>query len=447
MLAPWLCAALASAPGASASVVPGGAAPARGIPEAATIVDAPAADPLPAQPAGNGEEDAEAPRSPALSPPLDPSVLERTPRATRKRHLVLPLPTLRTEPLIGFMVGIRLTYAYRPEEDAPNRAFLAVNARASLRGVHDHGFTLQLHDYLRRKEVFSLGLGVRIDPVFPYYGFDPAHELDETSIDNREYLNRVDTFSGFFNYQHPLWRWRPGPGRVAGALRGLVGLAYSVDSIRAGPTSLLRADHPDALGLTRRGTLRAGLVWDRRDNEWSPRWGGYHSATAEVGGPWTLSSTGTWARFNLTARWYRILFNRDFILANQIVLDGLVGDVPFVPLGQLGVLAPVDAFGGRDVGRGYIRRRFIGRYKAVYSMELRFEPVEVKVRRHVVGAGFKLFADVGKVVQPGEASRRGLLVAGGPGIYVAVDRFSIIRLDAGFSPETVAFYVTGEHTF
>ena len=447
-----LVAALAGDP--RPSPLPDDAAPESGAPAALDIAPAPRADPRPATPGGDPEGDrdegdegdvlAAAPRRPTL----DPAILERRPRTTRKRHLLLPLPTVRTEPLIGLMLGLRLTYAYRPQEGAPNRIFLAVNARASLLGVHDHGFTLNLHDFLRRGEVFALGFAAQLNPISPYYGFRPDLALDDASIDAPEYLSRVDTYAAFFDYQHPLWRWRPpGPGRVAGALRGLLGLAYAVDSIRADPGALLAQEQPDALGLTRRGTLRAGVVWDRRDNEWSPRWGALHSATAEIGGPWTLSSTGTWARVNATARWYRPLFTRDFILANQIAVDALLGDAPFVPLGQIGVLAPVDAFGGRDVGRGYIRRRFIGRHKAIYSIEVRFEPVEVKAGRHVLGAGFKLFADVGLVLQPGQPRPPGARVAGGPGVYVAVDRFSIVRLDAGFSPETTAFYVTGEHTF
>lgn len=383
------------------------------------------------------------------SPPtLAPTVLERSPPTTTKRHLVLPLPTVKTEPLVGFMLGLRVTYAYRPEPTEPNRVYLALNSRVSLSKVHEHGVQLNLHDFLHRGEVFSLGFSVRLDPRFPYYGQDQRLRLDDRSLEDPTFLIRANTYGGYFNFQHVLWRHRPSdPKRVPGALRALLGLTYNLDAIDAGAATLLAQEAPEELGRTRRGTLRGGIVWDRRDNEWSPRWGGLHSATAEIGGPWSLSSTGTWARLNLTARWYRPIISRDFVLANQIVIDSLLGDVPFIPLGQMGVINPIDAFGGRDIGRGYVRRRHVGRFKAVYSLELRFEPVELNIRGHLLGVGFKLFTDIGRVVQPEERRGSKLLITGGPGVYIAVDRFSIIRLDAGFSPETFGLFVTGEHTF
>ncbi|MCB9702423.1 MAG: BamA/TamA family outer membrane protein [Myxococcales bacterium] len=392
------------------------------------------------------EEYPEEPEPPA--PEVHPEIRERRPRTTTRRHLILPLPTVRTEPLVGLMIGVRLTYAYRPLPDAPNRAFLAVESRVSLRRVHNHGFGLVLYDWLGHKEVFDLGVNVHLDPVFPYYGLDPREGLDRRELEDRYYLNHVNTYTAYLGYQHPIWRYEPeSPGRVAGALRGLVGVAYAIDTVDAAPDSLLAAQRPDALGITRRGTLRGGFVWDRRDNEYSPRWGGLHSAIVDVAGPWTGSSTGTWARVNLAARWYRRLFTRDFVLASQAIYDGLFGDVPLVPLGRIGGLHNTDAIGGRDIGRGFYRRRFIGRHKMIFSMELRFEPVEVRLGRHLVGGGFKLFADIGRVIHPSERLFDNTHVSGGPGAYVAVDRFTVIRIDAGFSPETVGFYVTGEHTF
>lgn len=385
---------------------------------------------------------------PTRAPIPDIEVRERLPRSTSRRHLVLPAPTVRTQPLVGLMLGFNLTYAFRPAPEAESRVFLGAYARVSLRRVHEHGVRLAFTDWLGRGEIFEVVAAVRLDPVFPYYGLDPRLILDERSIADPFYLNRVNTYGLSFTYQHPIWRARPdGPALIRGDLRGLLGLSYALDQIEARPGSLLAQDLPGDLGLTRRGGVRLGLVWDRRDNTWSPRWGGLHSAILETGGPWTGSSIGSWARINVALRWYRYLFFRDLVFANALILDALIGDVALVPLGQIGGLTAIDAIGGRDVGRGYIHRRFIGRNKAVYSMELRFEPFEVKVRRHVVGVGFKLFADIGRVFRGGERLFDHNRVSGGPGAYIAIDRFSLIRLDAGFSAETVGIYVTGEHSF
>jgi hypothetical protein len=66
------------------------------------------------------------------------------------------------------------------------------------------------------------------------------------------------------------------------------------------------------------------------------------------------------------------------VLAHRLTFDSLWGDAPFVPLGDFGGLIPV-GLGGMTAGRGWMRRRFVGKHKAYASVELRFEPIEFKL--------------------------------------------------------------------
>ncbi|HEY8378725.1 MAG TPA: hypothetical protein VIK91_19670, partial [Nannocystis sp.] len=127
--------------------------------------------------------------------------------------------------------------------------------------------------------------------------------------------------------------------------------------------------------------------------------------------------------------------------------DALWGDAPLVPLGEFGGLFPTEALGGAAAGRGWMRRRYIGRYKAFGSLELRFEPLELKIRRHTLGIGLKGFVDLGLVAQRVRDLPHHWHVSGGTGLQIIWDRFAVLRLDAGFSRESYGVYFLNEHAF
>ena len=112
-----------------------------------------------------------------------------------------------------------------------------------------------------------------------------------------------------------------------------------------------------------------------------------------------------------------------------------------------GGLLPTDGLGGAAAGRGWMRRRYIGRLKAFGSLELRFEPLELKVRRHTLGIGLKGFVDLGVVAQRMQDLPKHWHVSGGTGLQVIWDRFAVLRLDAAFSRESFGIYFINEHAF
>lgn len=440
-------------------------APAVLVPEEVVEEDAGAAAPGEATvPASEPSPAAELPEravptTPQPGVPVVPAVVPRwswlehplgEPKAPGRKvspHRFLPLPSLRSQPGVGLMLGASVNYAYRPKEDEPNRVFVFLEARVSLRKVHNYGFFVRLRNLLGRQEIFEFGPTAILDPVLPYYGVANHADLSGMDLTARYYQVHLQTFGGMINFQHPLWRSSPRAGtRPSGVLRSYTGLSYHADRIIAYENTKFAEERPYDAGWTRRGVVRVGLVWDSRDHEAYPRRGSLSDVTVDAGGPFTGSTHG-WGRVHATMRHYWTLGTPSLVLAHRVTFDSLWGDAPFVPLGDFGGLTPVDAIGGMTAGRGWMRRRFVGKHKAFASVEVRFDPIEFKIRRKVVGLGMKGYVDVGMVSQTLTGLPNHLLVSGGPGVLLIWDRFAVIRMEGGFSRETKGFYLMTEHAF
>jgi hypothetical protein len=441
-----------AAPGSfAADAAQAGEVPARPIPD--PLGDPPASAPVSSLPAGAlpAAANPSTPHEPAprwewLGNPIAPKSRGATSPRRRTPHRFLPLPSLRAQPAVGLMLGASLNYAYRRRDDEPNQVYAFVEARVSLRRVQQHGFLVRLRDLLGRREIFEFGTVGIIDPVFPYFGVANNQNLHGQDLLGRFYQTKLSTVGGSFSFQHPLWTYKPlGPGPV-GTLRSYSGVGFYFDRITPYANSLFALERSTDAGSTRRGMLRLGLTWDRRDNEWSPRTGAFHDVTVETAGPWT-GSTDAWGRVQASLRHYWQLGVPSLVFAHRLSYDALWGDAPFVPLGEFGGLATSDGLGGTSTGRGWLRRRYIGKQKAFASVELRFEPVEFKLGKHRLGLGIKGYVDLGMVAQQLGDLPLHLHVSGGPGMLIVWDRFAVIRLDGGFSRETRGFYLMTEHAF
>lgn len=362
-------------------------------------------------------------------------------------HRILPVPTFRSEPSVGYTFGLRGRYVYRPPGETFDHARLDLVGRVSTKRVQDHALGLQLRDMLHREEILDFNLRFVEDPVFPYPGianFEPLTSNELRQPENRVHLRSV---GGAFAYQQPFAIFERGQWGIetTGYARWLVGARFNHDRIRSAPTNRFAADGNPAQLRLRRGSIFGGVAWDSRDNGWSPVRGSLHDVSIELGGPW-VASTRHWARFNGSARFYRPIGTPKVILANQFVADAILGDAPLVSLGEFGGLLVRDGIGGRDTGRGYFRRRFIGPTKLYGSVELRVEPHEFRIFKRTLTPALKAFMDVGYVRGPGQTDAQPI-ISGGPGVYLVWDRFFAFRVDAGFSPEGYGVYFTSNHAF
>jgi len=395
------------------------------------------------------EADPEEPAMPEASVPITPGPTKRrrrrAPRKRDNRHRLLPLPHVSSQPATGLTLGGSLNYAYRlPGEDF-NRVYGLAWSRVSTKLVQDHILSARMRDMLGRKEIFQFGFWVSLDPVYPFYGVNNHRDLDASEINDSYNHIKMDNYGGWLTFEHPLWQ-RERPGRAVGTLRHYSGIFYYVDVVRGYANSRLLDERPDLEGTTRRGFIRGGLTWDSRDNDWSPREGSLIDLTVDAAGVWTGASSN-WGRVHASVRHYWTLGASSMVLAHRFTFDALVGAPPLMALGEFGGLFPIEAYGGAFVGRGYGRRRFIGKDKATAGLELRFAPVELRLRRHTLGLGLELFVELGLVSQRLSDLLKHWYVSGGPGLLLIWDRFIVFRIEGGFGREGGAIYLQSEHAF
>jgi hypothetical protein len=370
---------------------------------------------------------------------------QRGERSGRGEHRVLPLPHVSSQPQTGLSLGGSVNYSYRRPGQEFNRAYVQAWSQVSTRLVQDHNLSARLRDLMNRNEVLQFGAAVRRDPVFPYFGVNNHDNLAGTVLNGPYNWIHMDNYGGWFSYEHPLWQLQR-PGRALGRLRHYSGVFYFVDVIEAKPGSRMAEQDPQRVGVERRGVVRLGLSWDSRDNDWSPNQGSLIDLTFDVAGRYT-GSTSEWGRVHLSARKYVQLGIPELVLATRLSFDALWGQPALMALGELGGVSPVDGYGGAMVGRGFVRRRFIGKSKAMATAELRFVPLEKKLGRHTANLGFELFAEVGAVAMAVGDLYKNIYPSGGPGLLMIWDRFAIFRVEAGFSREGAAVYLQAEHAF
>jgi len=141
--------------------------------------------------------------------------------------------------------------------------------------------------------------------------------------------------------------------------------------------------------------LAGGLVWDTRDDEIHPTRGLFLAAAAR--GARKLSGVEPLAYLGLSAylRGYRTVGG--LIVAGRLLVDQLVGRVPFDELSIGGTFLPVDMLGSARGVRGIPQGRYRGHSKALCSIELRSPFWRFRRARQRFELGGALFVDAGWV--------------------------------------------------
>lgn len=366
-----------------------------------------------------------------------------------KRHRVLPVPVIKVEPGAGFTTGLRGRYVYREQDDIQNRITLDLVSRISVRLVQQHEFRLRMRDLAGHNEIFDVNFRFESDPVFTFAGVANHAPLSNRKINEERFEAHRMSIGPDLNAQFALGRFEADEwfGSTQAFLRAFVGWNFAVDRFRAEPGSLFADEAADFLGTSTRGTYYVGLTWDSRNNDWNPKRGGLYDMSVASGGPWAGGST-VWSRLNASFRNYQSLGSDHLVLAHELLAEIQGGDVPMIPRGEFSGLVFRDGVGGLDTGRGYFRRRFIGKNKVFTSAELRIEPFMMHLGPFTVEPGIKPFIDLAWVQEDvGGPFADALHVSGGAGVYVVWDQFEVIRMDFGISPEGAGFVMAADHAF
>ncbi len=150
-------------------------------------------------------------------------------------------------------------------------------------------------------------------------------------------------------------------------------------------------------------TLKAGLVYDTRDNRPNPMKGIWTEAVI-VGAPEFLGGESSFAKLNLTHRQYFTLIPRDLSLVYRLAYQTTIaGDVPFYYQTQVitSVLkgAASEGLGGAKTLRGIRRNRVVGDGFFYGNIEARWKFARFQFINNNFYLGLNGFMDFGQVTQ------------------------------------------------
>ena len=230
--------------------------------------------------------------------------------------------------------------------------------------------------------------------------------------------------------------------QVIGGLRALVGIhAERRRTVPLPGPSLLAADQltgafPTAGNNTADVTVRAGVVFDTRDDEPSPSRGVLLEAIHSV----SAGSVPKYNRTTVSGAGYMPV-GGNLVLSARAVAQAM-GGIPRIGAYQLIEASdrPYTGIGGPVSHRGLVENRFLGHDKILLNVDVRYHVVNVP---RAARASVMAFLDAGRVFQ-GETLRLttdDLKVGGGIGLFVQLGRAGIIGTTVGLGPDGVALNV------
>jgi len=167
---------------------------------------------------------------------------------------------------------------------------------------------------------------------------------------------------------------------------------------------ILKADNPGSYDIVGNHTLlKAGLVYDTRDNEPNPFRGIWTEMQFHYAPDFLSNTDYSWTRLVLTHRQYFTLIPDRMNVAYRLSYQGKIsGEMPFYMLPYLFNTAPKlasDGIGGAKTVRGVRRNRIVGDGFAYGNLELRGKVVQGTVLNQNVYIALSAFVDAGMVTQ------------------------------------------------
>lgn len=325
------------------------------------------------------------------------------------------------EGLSGYVtVGRRLPARRGP---IPSTAGLEWTGGVSTSGSRSLGFAFDAPGLWPRWRVLAMVGADRLQRA-PFFGLGNAPH-DSTPDSRRFYTYSLRRYSGFGAVQR----------EVMPHVRALAALQlrhYRALPLAEDTTLLARqlaagtvADTGSRAGVE----LRAGLLYDTRDEEASPSRGVFLEAMAGRGV----------ADFAYT-RW--AFGARAFLPVGEMTVLGLrqsvelaSGDVPFyVMYERFTSWRPDDGFGGPNTLRNHLPGRFLAPNRLVLSADIRHKKIEVPIPTSPFRVWLLAFGDVGRLWLEGESpDLADLHWDAGVGVFGQFSKSTIFGLNVGMS--------------
>jgi outer membrane protein assembly factor BamA len=350
----------------------------------------------------------------------------------------IALPTVDYDADEKFGIGVSGQLYWIGDSQPYNQA-LTVKAYLTSGGVQRYRVHYDAPRFLDVPVRLWLTGEYKVDLFAPYYGLGNASS------------SRPEDYPALSGSRIFQWTLHSPYARAGAALplgRAAYAFAYlSYRWITVSPyqDSLLAAQRP--IGFEGGGELEGtiGAYFDRRDHEIHPSRGYYLEASVRGVGP---ASTGDFAGFNVRTMYFLSPLSW-LTLATRLEADWLSARAPFFELSGFGGVHAFDGIGGGYTARGLPKDRYIGRLKAIGTLEARTRLLDVTILERTVSFGPAAFVDAGRVWQLDGSDAPGLGVHATVGGGLRLWRGShVARLDFGISSEgTTGLYAILGHFF
>jgi outer membrane protein assembly factor BamA len=382
--------------------------------------------------------------------------------------------------------------------------------------VYDHSIYLEISAYTRGSGIYRLmydsdrlikGINLSVDvsylpnQAYNFFGwngyeavYNPIWEDDESS--NTLYKSRV-----FYRYQNKMFRFKSDlAGKISGNFYWLAGLQWynfdigsvDVDKLNKGkdedeklpPTSeqpglydkyvawgLIPQDEAGGGSLA---MIKAGLMYDSRDNKPNPMRGLWSEVALEGAPDFLGSISKSYLKLSITHRQYFTIIPDDLTFAGRLAMQTTIaGEAPFYvqPLMITSMLrgATEEGLGGVRNLRGIFRNRIVGDGVAYGNFELRWKFWRFRLINQNFYFGLNTFLDAGSVINKIEIEEKvetlnlademdyfdfdseTLHVSYGLGLRMAMNQNFILAVDYGKAADnrdgTSGFYVGLNYLF
>jgi outer membrane protein assembly factor BamA len=278
----------------------------------------------------------------------------------------------------------------------------------------------------------------------PYYGVGNATEHDES-------LESAPN-SYFYRFGRARLRASTDFQRRIGqsSTRVLLGAGVSRSKFDVTPydsgTTLLAAETGGQTPPAERvNFLRAGLLWDTRDQEIGPHRGTWAEALVQRVDK-SLGATEDFTRWTATFRQYVPVSSR-IVFAQRLIAQGIEGDPSFDELATIqSSFKQQEGLGGSGSIRGIPKDRYIGKALFLSNSELRWQALDFTLFGRRSFLSLSGFADAGRVWSDrfdASTMLSDLHVGYGGGVRLGLGPSFIIATDVGHSSESAAAIYIG----
>lgn len=266
---------------------------------------------------------------------------------------------------------------------------------------------------------------------FGFNGYDAVYNPDFTKEDSANYKTRM-----FYKHQRDIFRIKLDFQGATGVsnLRWVAGYnfmnittgAVPIDKLNQGKDTAEMLPNVNSLFdnyvewgiITEKeenggmhNSLKAGLVYDTRDNEPCPMKGVWSELVIFN----SFSKDFNFGKFAATHRQYFTIVPNDLSFAYRIGYQGIVyGDAPYYLLPYMIYSympsSTVDGLGGSKSVRGMIRNRTVGKGMAYANLEFRYKFVRFRFIKQNWYAALNPFLDAGMIVQKIHINKTGIPV-------------------------------------